>query len=152
MDVDFEINRHCPYQVPLSFDDAAMDVLDWLESCPIEWDMYVDLPANTVRYCSPRRMRPRPLGGSDIRRKGELWVDIDRKWPHQVVLPACACEGGGYNEIHEFHYELSLCSRGTPCIAKASGTTCTDFQNPLMRRNSNNVRWRTVQPKRSMQR
>jgi hypothetical protein len=51
MGVDFEINRHFPYQVPLSFDDAAMDVLDWLESCPIEWDMYVDLPANTVRYC-----------------------------------------------------------------------------------------------------
>lgn len=35
----------------LSFDEAAMEVLDWLEGCPFEWDMYVDLPANSVRYC-----------------------------------------------------------------------------------------------------
>jgi hypothetical protein len=28
-----------------------MEVLDWLEECSFEWDMYVDLPANTVRYC-----------------------------------------------------------------------------------------------------
>jgi hypothetical protein len=51
MSVPFEINRDFPYQVPLSFDEAAMDVLDWLEECGFEWDMYVDLPANTVRYC-----------------------------------------------------------------------------------------------------
>jgi hypothetical protein len=37
--------------VPLSFDDAAMEVLDWLEESSPAWDMYVDLPANTVRYC-----------------------------------------------------------------------------------------------------
>ena len=35
----------------LSFDDAAMEVLDWLEECGFAWDMYVDLPENTVRYC-----------------------------------------------------------------------------------------------------
>jgi len=46
-----EINRDFPYQVALSFDDAAMNALDWLEECGFEWDMYVDLPANTVRYC-----------------------------------------------------------------------------------------------------
>ena len=51
MSVIFEINRNFPYQVPLSFDEAAMDILDWLERCDFEWDMYVDLPANTVRYC-----------------------------------------------------------------------------------------------------
>jgi len=51
MRVVFEINRDFPYQVPLSFDEAAMDVLEWLEECGFEWDMYVDLPANTVRYC-----------------------------------------------------------------------------------------------------
>ena len=28
-----------------------MDVLDWLEGSTFEWDMYVDLPENTVRYC-----------------------------------------------------------------------------------------------------
>ena len=51
MSVLFEINRDFPYQVALSFDEAAMDVLDWLEECDFEWDMYVDLPENTVRYC-----------------------------------------------------------------------------------------------------
>jgi hypothetical protein len=49
--VIFEINRDFPYQVLLSFNEAAMEVLDWLEECDFEWDMYVDLPANTVRYC-----------------------------------------------------------------------------------------------------
>jgi len=28
-----------------------MDVLDWLEGTDFDWDMYVDLPENTVRYC-----------------------------------------------------------------------------------------------------
>ena len=51
MSVILEINRDYPYQVALSFDDAAMGVLDWLEGCDFEWDMYVDLPVNTVRYC-----------------------------------------------------------------------------------------------------
>jgi hypothetical protein len=51
MSVLFEINRDFPYQVPLSFDEAAMDVLDWLEECDFEWDMYVDLTENTIRYC-----------------------------------------------------------------------------------------------------
>ena len=46
-------------------------------------------------------------------RKGELSpADIDQKWPHQVVLPARACEGGGYKEIDEFCRDLSLCNRG----------------------------------------
>jgi hypothetical protein len=51
MNVIFEINRDFPYQVSLSFDEAAMEVLDWLEGSTFEWDMYVDLPAETVRYC-----------------------------------------------------------------------------------------------------
>jgi hypothetical protein len=51
MGVILEINRDFPFQVELSFDEAAMEVLDWLEDCPFEWDMYVDLPANGVRYC-----------------------------------------------------------------------------------------------------
>ena len=51
MSVPLEINRDFPYQVLLAFDDAAMDVLDWLEGCAFEWDMYVDLPANSIRYC-----------------------------------------------------------------------------------------------------
>ena len=51
MSVVLEINRDYPYQVALSFDAAAMDILDWLEGCDFEWDVYVDLPENTVRYC-----------------------------------------------------------------------------------------------------
>lgn len=51
MGVIIEINRDFPFQVPLSFDEAAMDVLDWLDDCGFTWDMYVDLPENTVRYC-----------------------------------------------------------------------------------------------------
>jgi hypothetical protein len=48
-----------------------------------------------------------------MRRKGELSpASIDVGWPHQVVLPARFCEGGGYKEIHEFCAGLTLCSRG----------------------------------------
>ena len=48
-----------------------------------------------------------------MRRKGELSpAGIDRAWPHQVVLPARFCERGGYQEIHDFCADLTLCSRG----------------------------------------
>jgi hypothetical protein len=48
-----------------------------------------------------------------MRGKGELSsAAIDREWPHQVVLPARLCERDGYNEIHEFCRDLTLCSRG----------------------------------------
>ena len=46
-----EINRNFPYQVPLSFDEEIAGVLEWLDAYARPWDMYVDLPANTVRYC-----------------------------------------------------------------------------------------------------
>jgi hypothetical protein len=51
MGVIFEINRDFPFQVAVAFDEAAMEILDWLENCNFDWDMYVDLPANCVRYC-----------------------------------------------------------------------------------------------------
>ena len=51
MSVIFEINRDFPYQVALSFDEIAMEVLAWLDDRSFEWDMYVDLPASEVRYC-----------------------------------------------------------------------------------------------------
>jgi hypothetical protein len=51
MSAILEINRDFPFQVPLSFEEAAMEVLDWLEGSSFDWDMYVDLPANCVRYC-----------------------------------------------------------------------------------------------------
>jgi hypothetical protein len=51
MSVILGINRDFPFQVPVSFDEAAMEVLVWLEECSFEWDMYVDLPAGCVRYC-----------------------------------------------------------------------------------------------------
>jgi hypothetical protein len=51
MGILLEINRNFPFQVALSFDDAAMEVLEWLDDAPFEWDMYVDLPENSIRYC-----------------------------------------------------------------------------------------------------
>ncbi len=51
MSVPFEINRDFPFQVALSFDEAAMEVLEWLDDATFEWDMYVDLPENSIRYC-----------------------------------------------------------------------------------------------------
>jgi hypothetical protein len=102
--VIFEINRDFPYQVALSFDELAMEVLAWLDERSFEWDMYVDLPAKARQHLS---------GGSCMRRRGELFsAAIDQGWPHQVVLSARRCEGGGYNEIHEFCRDLTLCSRG----------------------------------------
>ena len=48
-----------------------------------------------------------------MRRRGELSAAaIDRGWPHQVVLPASMSERDGYNEIHEFCRDLTLCTRG----------------------------------------
>lgn len=51
MSVILQINRNFPFQVALTFNEAAMDVLDWLEGQSLAWDMYVDLPENTIRYC-----------------------------------------------------------------------------------------------------
>jgi hypothetical protein len=28
-----------------------MEVLEWVDGAAFEWDMYVDLPANCIRYC-----------------------------------------------------------------------------------------------------
>jgi hypothetical protein len=38
-----------PFQVPLSFEDAAMEVLELLDDAPFEWDMFVDLQDNAPR-------------------------------------------------------------------------------------------------------
>ena len=51
MSVILEINRDFPFQVGLSFEEIAMEVLAWLEGRSFEWDMYVDLPAGEVRHC-----------------------------------------------------------------------------------------------------
>ena len=45
------INRQYPFQVTLSLDEEVAGVLDWLDSRLGRWDMYVDLHAQTVRYC-----------------------------------------------------------------------------------------------------
>ncbi len=47
----FRNQSRLSFQVALSFDDAAMEVLEWLDEAPFEWDMYVDLPENCIRYC-----------------------------------------------------------------------------------------------------
>ena len=51
MGVLIEINRDFPFQIPLPFDEAGMEVLEWLDDASFEWDMYVDLPANCILYC-----------------------------------------------------------------------------------------------------
>jgi hypothetical protein len=52
-----------------------------------------------------------------VYRKGELSpAAVDRGWPHQVALPASACEDGGYKTIHDFCKDLSLCRRGGHCV------------------------------------
>jgi hypothetical protein len=114
MSVIFEINRDFPFQVALPFDEVAMEVLAWLEGRSFEWDMYVDLPAGMVRYCFQTSADATAFTRSlCMRRKGELSAaGIDQGWPHQVVLPAPLCERHGYNEIHEFCRDLTLCSRG----------------------------------------
>jgi len=48
-----------------------------------------------------------------MRRKGELSpAEVDRGLPHQVAVPAKTSQGEGYNVVHDFCKELSLCSRG----------------------------------------
>ena len=45
------MNGEASLTVALSFDETAMEVLAWLDERSFKWDMYVDLPANSVRYC-----------------------------------------------------------------------------------------------------
>jgi hypothetical protein len=60
-----------------------------------------------------------------VRRKGELSsAAIDRGWPHRVVLPARLCERDGYNEIHEFCRDLTLCSRGHALFHDGGTSRC----------------------------
>jgi hypothetical protein len=50
-----------------------------------------------------------------VRRKGELSAStFDRKWQHQVRLPADQITGKNNAIIAEFCRELSLCPRGQP--------------------------------------
>ena len=51
MSVLLQINRDFPFQIPLPFDEAAMEVLEWLDDAPFEWDMYVDSAGEHIRYC-----------------------------------------------------------------------------------------------------
>ena len=47
------------------------------------------------------------------RRKGELSpAEIDRRWPHQIALPARESQGDGYKLIDAFCQDLSRCPRG----------------------------------------
>lgn len=67
-----------------------------------------------------------------MRRKGELSpAAIDREWPHQVALPACASRGGGYKTIHEFCKDLTLCPRGHSVAHKGRWYNVYCFANPF---------------------
>jgi hypothetical protein len=72
---------------------------------------YVDLPANTIRYCfrtlADATMVRKCVGKASCHRRALIAVG------HQVVLPARLSErGSGYNQINEFCAALTLCSRG----------------------------------------
>jgi hypothetical protein len=58
MSVLLRINPNFFQQVALSCDEAAMEVLDWLEGRSFEWDMCVDLPANRIRYQNAHLVLP----------------------------------------------------------------------------------------------
>jgi len=112
--VIFEINRDFPYQVALSFDEIAMEVLAWLMIAPLSGTCTSTCRRARFATASARwQTQQLSSSGSCMRRKGELSAAaIDHGWPHQVVLPARLCERDGYNEIHEFCRYLTLCSRG----------------------------------------
>src|SRR5262245_52313986 len=47
------------------------------------------------------------------RRKGELSsAAIDRRYPHQIILPAAWYSGSNYRRVHAFCIGLSLAPRG----------------------------------------
>ena len=67
-----------------------------------------------------------------MRRKGELSpADIDREWPHQVALSACASRRGGYKAIHAFCENLSLCPRGHSVFHDGRRYNVYCFANPI---------------------
>ena len=48
-----------------------------------------------------------------VRRKGEITAaQIDRHYPHQVILPTNCYSGTNYRTIHAFCADLSLAPRG----------------------------------------
>ena len=51
MSVLEQINRDFPYQVVLSLDDKVDGIPDWLDQRIGNWDMYVDLKDQSIRYC-----------------------------------------------------------------------------------------------------
>src|SRR5271154_6598776 len=67
-----------------------------------------------------------------MRREGELSAAaIDHGWPHQVVLPARLCERDGYNDIHEFCRDLTLCSRGHALFHEGQWFHVYCFKEPV---------------------
>lgn len=45
-----DINRDYPFQVSVPLEVDLVGVLDWLYD-RVDWDMYVDLKAGSIRYC-----------------------------------------------------------------------------------------------------
>ena len=92
----FEINRDFPFQVALSFDDAAMEVLEWLDDASFEWDMYVDLPENCIPLLLSHRRRcdgvQAAIRKADLQRRA-VRSDVDRAWlyPPFAKMPIHFC-------------------------------------------------------------
>jgi hypothetical protein len=48
-----------------------------------------------------------------VRRKGEMTsAQLDREFPHQIILPAACYSGTNYRFVHAFCGGLSLATRG----------------------------------------
>ena len=89
-----QINRDFPFQVALSFDEAAMDVLDWLEGQSLDWDMYVDLPADTIRYCfrtMADAMSFKRRFGDAAEERAVVGGAVRGEWLRQVVVTKRFC-------------------------------------------------------------
>jgi hypothetical protein len=102
MNVIFEINRDFPFQVALSFDEIAMEVLAWLDDRSFEWDMYVDLPRRrcgtvfapprTLLHLSSASLMPRDGGQSRVCGGAELvalyrLIAPPNRWIRIIVRP-----------------------------------------------------------------
>ena len=108
MSVIFEIDRDFPYQVALSFDEIAMEVLAWLDERSFGWDMYVDMPKGAAG------------GGGNCRRR-----ELTAAGRNRSCFRRGSASRGGYNA--ELRGYLSrpdaLLFEATHSITTASGFT-----------------------------
>ena len=112
----FEINRDFLYQVALSFDEIAMEVLAWLDDRSFEWDMYVDLPASAVRYCF------RTLADATAFR--QRFVHATQKPPQAAVVKSDGGERCGNGGTRSRQARLREASASKPLMTCRKRISC----------------------------